>query len=1030
MNEVLAGMKILKLYAWEPTFVKTVTEKREMELESLKTANIITSLSNLGLYMCPYLISVSIFGTFVLSSPYNILTADKAFVTRAYISTLNFIVSLLPLSVSFLGQGIVSIKRINAFLAMEELKDDYVEKASYSMKEAIKIENGTFSWDDEEPALNDIELSVKSGQLVAVVGHVGAGKTSLIGALLGEMDKLQGRVKIKGEVAYVPQQAWIQNATVRDNILFGRPHNRRKYNNVMDACALTQDLKILDGGDMTEIGEKGINLSGGQKQRISIARAVYQDQDLYFLDDPLSAVDAHVGRHIFDNVVGPRGLLRNKTRLLVTHSMTYLPQTDLIVVLQDGFVSESGSYEELLAQDGAFADFLRTYLNEQDNKSSDDEHEELRRALSAISGTESEFDGKVSTGRRSANTPSRRFSRRRSSLMNSITKSQRGSVVEFQQEVQALVEIENTEVGLVKWSVIGSFISAAGWPWFFCLVAFHTLYTVGQVITNLWLSAWTTDSNSTTTYMDPAQTDYRLSVYGGLGFGQAWFVLFVMLAAAFGCIAASRNMHLQLLNRIMHAPMAFFDVTPLGRIMNRFSKDLDALDTNIPLFLRGWLFCASLIVSSIVIISYTTPIFLLVVVPIGGVFVFAQRVYNTYMGQMKRLDSIKRSPIYAHFDESISGAISIRAYQRQSDFIEKCDKLIDASQRPWYHIMIAQRWSGFWMESLGALVVFFASLFSVLNRFDLSPGLVGLSISFGLQVITLLNTLIRCAAEMETHMVSVERLEEYINVEQEAPWEVPGIEPPSPDWPRDGAISFHDYSTRYRPGLDLVLKELTFNIRSGEMIGIVGRTGAGKSSIALALFRIVEAAQGTIMIDNQKIDKLGLHDVRSKITVIPQDPVVFSGTLRFNLDPFESYSDPEIWEALGHAHLSGFIKPLEKGLYHDCGEGGEGLSVGQRQLVCLARALLRKSQILVLDEATAAIDLETDALIQDTIRTQFRDSTVLTVAHRLNTILDYDRIMVLDRGKVKEFDTPQSLLSDKRSMFYSMAKEAGLVSQY
>ncbi|XP_051912386.1 ATP-binding cassette sub-family C member 3-like isoform X6 [Hippocampus zosterae] len=402
------------------------------------------------------------------------------------------------------------------------------------------------------------------------------------------------------------------------------------------------------------------------------------------------------------------------------------------------------------------------------------------------------------------------------------------------------------------------------------------------------------------------------------------------------------------------------------------------------------------------------------------------RFYVATSRQLKRLESVSRSPIYSHFSETITGSSVIRAFGRHSAFVFMSDMKVDENQKSYYPGIVSNRWLGVRIEFIGNCIVLFAALFAVTGKNDLNPGLVGLSVSYALQVTMSLNWMVRMTSDLENNIVAVERVKEYSETKTEAPWEIEDKKP-HPDWPMQGNVEFHNYSVRYREGLDLVLKNLTLSVKGGEKVGIVGRTGAGKSSMTLCLFRLLEAAEGEISIDDVKISEIGLHDLRSKLTIIPQEPVLFSGTLRVNLDPFEKYSDDEVWKALEHSHLHKFVSNQPAKLEMECSEGGENLSVGQRQLVCLARALLRKTRILILDEATAAVDLETDDLIQSTIKTQFEDCTVFTIAHRLNTIMDYTRVLVLDKGQIAEFDTPSNLIS-QRGIFYGMAKDAGLVS--
>ncbi|ETN58312.1 multidrug resistance-associated protein 14 [Anopheles darlingi] len=505
-----------------------------------------------------------------------------------------------------------------------------------------------------------------------------------------------------------------------------------------------------------------------------------------------------------------------------------------------------------------------------------------------------------------------------------------------------------------------------------------------------------------------------------------WIICAIEVTTALGTWRAARQLHAALLQAVLRLPLAFFDITPTGRVLGRFSKDVDILDNTLPITVSELNYCFFEVVATLVVICISTPIFASVIVPIGILYYAVQRFYVATSRQLKRLESVSRSPIYSHFGETIQGVQTIRAYSVQDRFITESDERVDANQLCYCPSIIANRWLAVRLEMVGNLIILFAALFAVLGRESMNAGLVGLSVSYALQITQTLNWLVRMTSDVETNIVAVERIKEYGETKQEAAWELPNSTLPR-EWPEHGMVEFKDFQVRYREGLELVLRGISFVVEGGEKVGIVGRTGAGKSSLTLALFRIIESAGGSIIIDGQDISKLGLHALRSRLTIIPQDPVLFSGTLRINLDPFNVHTDDEIWKALEHAHLKSFVKGLTAGISHEVTEGGENLSVGQRQLICLARALLRKTKVLILDEATAAVDLETDDLIQRTIRTEFKDCTVLTIAHRLNTILDSDKVIVLDKGQIVEFAPPNELLQTKSSAFYSMAKDAGLV---
>ncbi|XP_051774742.1 ATP-binding cassette sub-family C member 3 isoform X3 [Erpetoichthys calabaricus] len=1038
MNEVLNGIKVLKLYAWEKSFKDKILEIRQNELNVLKKAAYLGALSTFAWTSAPFLVALTTFAVYVTVDEANVLDAQKAFVSLSLFNILRFPLNMLPQVISSIVQAAVSLKRIQHFLNHDELDPESVDRKNISPGYAVSVMNGSFSWDPNgSVTLNNINLLVPGGSLVAVVGHVGCGKSSLISALLGEMEKLEGKVAIKGSVAYVPQQAWIQNATLRDNILFGHPYNEQKYRRVLEACSLLTDLEVLPGGDQTEIGEKGINLSGGQKQRVSIARALYSEADVFLLDDPLSAVDAHVAKHIFDKVIGPEGELKGKTRILVTHGISFLPQVDNIVVMVEGQVSEMGSHQDLLRQNGAFAEFLRNYTLEDITEEEEEEaamqieeedsfpedalsnHIDIVDNEPVVNEARKQFIRQISVISSDSENPKkmsvrvRRYSERR----------HEPPAESKAPEVQKLIQAEVAETGRVKLKVFWDYIKAVG-PLLSIFICFlYCCQNAAAIGANIWLSEWTNDVIINGTQQDTKQ---RVGVYAALGITQGLLILATcFLSRAYCMLQAAGMIHQQMLHSILRSPLGFFEATPSGRILNRFSKDVDTIDTHIPDNIDIWMRTFWYTVTVFLVCSALTPVFLIVIVPLMMFYWWVQRFYVATSRQLKRLESVSRSPIYSHFSETITGTSVIRAYGRCNAFVLLSDMKVDENQKSYYPGIVSNRWLGIRVEFIGNCVVLFAALFAVIGKNNLNPGLVGLSVSYALQVTMSLNWMVRMTSDLESNIVAVERVKEYSETPTEAPWIIKEKRPPQ-EWPGKGDVEFHNYSVRYREGLDLVLKNLNLKVKGGEKIGIVGRTGAGKSSMTLSLFRILEAAAGEITVDEVKISDIGLHDLRTKLTIIPQDPVLFSGTLRMNLDPFNNYTDEEVWKILQLSHLNKFVSSQAAQLELECSEGGENLSVGQRQLVCLARALLRKTRILVLDEATAAVDLETDNLIQSTIRTQFEDCTVFTIAHRLNTIMDYTRVLVLDKGQIAEFDTPANLIS-KKGIFYSMAKDAGLV---
>ncbi|KAF3854047.1 hypothetical protein F7725_014735 [Dissostichus mawsoni] len=1101
MNEILNGIKVLKLYAWENSFKKKVLDIRQKELDVLRKTAYLGALSTMAWTSAPFLVALTTFAVYVSIDENNILDAEKAFVSLSLFNILRFPLNMLPQVISSMVQASVSLKRIESFLSHEELDPNSVDRkntAAAGLKTTLlsckvclespphfcHISVLSYLWLTPVNVLCvcSINVMVPQGSLLAVVGHVGCGKSSLLSALLGEVEKLEGEVSIRGSVAYVPQQAWIQNATLRDNILFGKDYNEQKYR-----C--------------------GINLSGGQRQRVSLARAVYSDTDVYLLDDPLSAVDAHVAKHIFDNLIGPEGCLKGKTRILVTHGISFLPQVDNIMVIVEGRVSEMGSYQELLKQNGAFAEFLRNY-------SMEDFVEEEEPAEEIIQDEELFPDDALSNhadmvdNEPVVNETKRNFIRQisilsadgenlrgRSVRRHNCSQKKHGEQQEKKKpkELQKLIHAETAETGRVKSKVFLEYAKAVGILLSVFICFLYGCQSAAAIGANIWLSQWTNDALTNQTQEN---IHLRVGVYAALGIAQGLLVMLSSFTLAMGNIGAARKLHFNLLTNKFHTPQTFYDTTPLGRIINRFSKDIyvidealpstvlmflgtffvslstliviisstpifavviaplafiyvfvqlihcdllqgvlrapqgffestptgrllnrfskdvDAIDTHIPENIDIWMRTFWYTSTVLLICSALTPMFLLVIAPLTVFYWWVQRFYVATSRQLKRLESVSRSPIYSHFSETVTGTSVIRAYGRHSAFVLMSDMKVDENQKCYYPGIVSNRWLGVRIEFIGNCIVLFAALFAVIGKENLNPGLVGLSVSYALQVTMSLNWMVRMTSDLESNIVAVERVKEYSETKTEAPWEIEDKKPPA-DWPMKGNVEFHDYSVRYREGLDL--------------IGIVGRTGAGKSSMTLCLFRLLESAAGEITIDDVKISEIGLHDLRSKLTIIPQEPVLFSGTLKMNLDPFEKYSDEELWAVLEHSHLHKFVSNQPAKLELECSEGGENLSVGQRQLVCLARALLRKTRILVLDEATAAIDLETDDLIQSTIRTQFEDCTVFTIAHS-NTIMDYTRVLVLDKGQIAEFDTPTNLLSQK-GIFYGMAKDAGLTQE-
>nr|APD26530.1 ATP-binding cassette transporter subfamily C member 1 X7 protein [Brachionus koreanus] len=899
----------------------------------------------------------------------------------------------------------VSLTRIRKFLLKDEIKSEDVSHNDIE-NTAVRVENASYSWDKKEISLKNLNFDVNKGELVAIIGRVGSGKSSLLSALLNEMHLMEGKLNLNGSTAYVTQQAWIQNASIKKNVLFNLPCNEIFYEKILDGCCLLPDLEILPSGDKTEIGEKGINLSGGQKQRISLARAVYSNADIYMLDDPLSAVDAHVGKQIFDKVIGPAGLLKDKTRLFVTNSLSFLNQCDRIFMFENGSIVEMTTFEHLKSKKGKIIDFLKSFNDIKET------NQEFIKSFDSLD----EKSDQVKT----AETNVEKLKKKNENNETKIG--------------EKLIEKEKIQSGNVKISVVLEYLKACRLWLSAIFILMYILSMASDMASSFWLSDWSnkvdqeksTLANNSTLSSENSKF-FRLGVYASLGFSKSLISLMANMLFVGMFIKASKSLHEKLLHSVLRGNLRFFETTPIGRIVNRFTKDVEATEESIPYSIKSLIECSLSLLSTVTIISTSTPIFLLALLPISIFYIFVQRYFVPSNRQLKRLQAATKSPIFSHFSECQAGVSTIRAYDAQNRFIKIMQENIDEYLVHYYCNTVSNRWLALRLEIIGNVITILAAFFAITSRNSLSAGLAGLSISISLSISSNLNWFVRTVSEFEANITSVERIIEYFEIKHEPEWT--NENKPDKSWPQKGNIIFDDYSIKYRQELDWVLRRLNFSVMPGEKIGIVGRTGAGKSSLTLGLFRMLEFYSGAILIDDIDIEKIGLHDLRHKLTIIPQESVIFSGTIRMNLDPFEIYSDEEIWKALEQAHLKDYVKGLEKQLEHECSEDGSNLSVGQKQLVCLARALLRKTKILILDEATAAVDHNTDELIQQTIRNQFNDCTVLTIAHRLNTILDYSRILVLDNGRIVEFDTPKNLIANPNSLFHSMAYHAGLIKK-
>ncbi|GAA5888140.1 hypothetical protein JCM5296_005447 [Sporobolomyces johnsonii] len=1009
ISELLTGIKIIKLFAWEVPMIEKVGLSRKRELGGIRKLLTIRAANQAFALSIPVLASVIVFAVYAVTGH----TQDPAeiWTSLSLLNLLRFPLMMLPNSLSTITDAYSACKRLTPVFLADELPEQpivIVEDAKLAVhvkdadfvwessapptqvkgrkgKKGDKADQGESKEDDEQPSgLYDISLDVPRGSLVCVVGSVGSGKSSLLQGMIGEMRRTKGEVVFGGTVGYCAQTAWIQNATLRANVLFGRPFDEKRYWACVRAAALLPDFDQLPAGDLTEVGEKGVVLSGGQRQRISIARTLYYDADMVLLDDVLSAVDAHVGHHIFSEAI--QGVLKDKTRILVTHALQYLPQADLVVVMENGRIVERGHFAELMNSGGAFSRFARDFgVDGQEKK-----EEEEDSGAPPKKGKEGE--GKEATGKAG----------------------------------KALQQKEEQASGSIGFKVWRQYAQAAnGFITVPCVILALFLMGASQVLSNFALTWWQVGD------FGLGQSDY-IGLYAGLGISTAVFTFLVGVAAVYFGTIASRTLHHTALARVVRAPMSLFDTTPVGRILNRFAKDTDGIDNRLNDSLRMTLVTIAQIVSSIVMIAIVYPIFLAPFAALGLFVWTTSSFYRASARTIKRHDNVLRSFLYAWFSESLTGLSTIRAFGEQDRFLSGNEKYIDMENRAYLLTVVNQRWLSIRVDGMGALFVFIVAIVAVAERTSIPSSKTGLILSVAISMQQALTMMLRQTAEVENNMASVERLCHYSNeLEQEAPPQIAETTPP-PAWPDQGAVSIKDIELRYRPELPPVLRNVSLDIRPGEKIGVVGRTGAGKSSLTLALFRMIEISSGQISIDGIDISKLGLTQLRERLSIIPQDPLLFNGTLRSNLDPFNLYDDARLWDALRRSWLvereaavdgSGQISRFT--LDTAVEDEGANMSVGERSLVSLARALVKDARIVVLDEATASVDLSTDARIQATIRSEFKDKTLICIAHRIATIINYDRILVLSKGAVEAFDTPLALF-DEAGDFHSLCVQSNI----
>ncbi|KAM0944467.1 putative ABC-type xenobiotic transporter [Dioscorea sansibarensis] len=983
MSESLANMKVLKLYAWETHFKIVIEGLRSVECKWLSAFQLRRAYNTFLYWSSPVLVSAATFlSCYLLHVPLN---PSNVFTFVVTVRLLQEPVRAIPDVIGVVIQAKVAFSRIVNFLDAPELGNGYAKKKCVSeLKQPIIINSCGFSWDGDisKQTLRNINLEVYPGEKVAICGEVGTGKSTLLAAILGEIPKVNGHIQVCGNIAYVSQTAWIQTGTVRDNILFGSPMDSHRYKETLEMCSLVKDIEMLSFGDLTEIGERGVNLSGGQKQRIQLARALYQNADIYLLDDPFSAVDAHTASSLFNDYV--MGALSMKTVLLVTHQVDFLPAFSCILLLSDGEILRVAPYNELLASCKEFQGLVNAHKKTVGT-------ERLEKVASQKANRSS-----------------------RGEIKHCFNDNQQKSEKEsgFGQLIKK-EEKETGDTGLKPYVLYlnqnKGFLNAS------LALLCHIIFIIGQIVQNSWMAANVQNPQVGTLWL--------ISFYIAIGVINSISLFIRAVFIAVLGLQSSKSLFSRLLNSLFQAPMSFFDSTPLGRILSRVSSDLSIIDLDVPFSLILSVCSALNAFSTLGVLASVTPQVLFVTIPLIFLTIKLQGYYSASAKELMRINGTTKSLVANHLAESLSGATTIRAFKEEDRFFAKCLELIDKNASPFFLNFASTEWLIQRLEVMSAAVLSSSALIMVLlPQGTLSSGFVGMALSYGLTLNVALAYSIQNLCTLANYIISVERLNQYMNVLGEAPAVIDETKP-ALNWPSVGRVELHDLKIRYRPDTPLVLQGISCKFEGGHKIGIVGRTGSGKTTLISALFRLVEPAGGKIIIDGINISSIGLHDLRSRLGIIPQDPTLFKGSVRYNLDPLGQHTEAEIWEVLDKCQLREAVQEKEQGLDSLVVEDGSNWSTGQRQLFCLGRALLRQSRILVLDEATASIDNVTDAILQKTIRTEFEHSTVITVAHRIPTVMDCTMVLAISDGKLVEYDEPMKLMKTEGSLFGELVKE-------
>lgn len=1037
MHEIINGVKVIKMYGWEHAFAEHNAGAREREMGVIRKTNNFRAF-NFGYFLVSMPVAlVAILVPFTLTG--GVLTAEKLFLTlNLYRVSRLTMTMFFPIATSSIGEIRVSIKRIQEFLLREEVSDKSVcmERKTDQETAALQLKGVSASWykTGGEMTLKDVTMEVSPGQLCVIGGPVGSGKSSLLKCLLGEIPVNSGSVRVGGTISYAAQEPWVFSGSIRQNVLFGLPFEEERYRAVLNACALNTDLLSWEHGDGTLVGERGVALSGGQRARVNLARAVYRKADAYLLDDPLSAVDAHVGKHLFAECV--RGFLRNKIVLLVTHQLQYAKEADSICMINRGEVKAMGTLTEIRdILDEDFSDFMKKdeKEDEEDDPVALKKEADEPKHVNIPNGSEAKGVDESS------------------SLIPEVKTSQPAKGIAKESQAS----------GSVSRSVYREYATSGAGMCFLALggviqVLSHATFVMQQILLAMWTSDGdvieaerrmnnstsneATEVNSETISINTTNTannnnnfphnitdEEYLAVYAGV------VSIFVVVSFAYPahfyhvCTSASIRLHNNMFGQILRAPMRFFETSPVGRVLNRFTKDLGTVDEMLPGIILDVMAIFLTFFCLIVLIVISRPIVIAPSLVIFVIFYYLKKVFISSSRPVKRLEAAAKSPVFSQIASSLQGLTTIRAFGAEGMLVKEFDRLQDVHTSAFFTYLSMNRWFGValdWTITVySAICVFSFMLFDDGSQ----SGYVGVVLTSCLNMVGMMQWGLRQSAVMENTMTSVERIAEYGRLQSEAELESKG----GGDFLKDssGEVEFSDVSLRYAADEKYVLRGINFKTESKEKVGIVGRTGAGKSSLITAIFRLAEP-EGQILIGGVPTGSLGLHELRKAISIIPQEPLIFSGTLRKNLDPFEEYQDKDLWESLKQVQMDSAACISKDGLETLLADSGSNLSAGESQLVCLARAVLRKNKIIVMDEATANVDPRTDALIQETIRSCFKDCTILTIAHRLHTVMDSDRILALSDGAVEEFDTPWNLLQKEDGLLSRLVRNTGRSTEF